>query len=90
MEQAYRFFTDTVRLGKKGQITLPKKIRDESHLSENDLFIVTHMPSGDIILRKKNIRTPEDAMLALLQKVPSFDAKQAWKEIREERRRERA
>ncbi|MEK6867317.1 MAG: AbrB/MazE/SpoVT family DNA-binding domain-containing protein [Nanoarchaeota archaeon] len=87
--QQHIFFTESVKLGRKGQITLPKRIRDEDCLIENDRFIITHMPGGDIILRKKNIQAPEDALLVAISKAPPFDAQTAWKEVREERKRER-
>ncbi|MBI4145897.1 AbrB/MazE/SpoVT family DNA-binding domain-containing protein [Candidatus Woesearchaeota archaeon] len=88
MEQMHEFYTDKVKLGKKGQITIPKKIRDEDKLQEDDLFIVTHLPGGDIILKKKKVKTPEDKLWAILRTMPKFDWRKAWEEVREERRRE--
>ncbi len=81
------FFKDEVRIGKKGQITIPKKIRDIDGLKEDDLLIITHMPSGDIMIKKTQRRTPEDDLLEFIKTNPPFDAKKAWKEIKEERRR---
>jgi len=90
MEQAHAFYTDKVKLGKKGQVTIPKKIRDEDKLKENDVFIVVHIPGGDIILRKRQIKAPEDMMLEAIRRAPKFDAEAAWREVLEERKRERA
>ncbi|MBI2142532.1 AbrB/MazE/SpoVT family DNA-binding domain-containing protein [Candidatus Woesearchaeota archaeon] len=61
--QQHTFIVDKAKLGKKGQLTIPKKIRDEDGLQENDEFIVMHMPGGDITLQKKRKRSPEDMML---------------------------
>ena len=49
----HELFKEKVKLGKKGQITIPKCIRDEDNLKEDDVFIVQHMPGGDIILSKQ-------------------------------------
>lgn len=86
----YTFMTGKVKLGKKGQITLPKKIRDEDKLKENDIFIITHTASGDIILRKKQLKTPEDVMIEAIESAPHFDWRDAWKEVEHERNRERS
>ncbi len=89
MEQVHDFFTDKVKLGKKGQITIPKKIRDDDELKENDVFIVVHRPGGEIVLQKKKIISPEDRMLEVIRSIPPFDWRQAWKEVVEERKSER-
>ena len=84
------FILDKVKLGRKGQITIPKKIREKDRLKEEDVFIVTHMPGGDIILRKQSKKDPEDVILEALSKAPSFDWQKAWKEVVNERKRERS
>lgn len=90
MTNMHGFFTDVVRIGKKGQITIPKAIRDEDDLQEDDAFIVTHTTSGAIILQKQKTMKPEDLMLEAVQRSPKIDWKRAWKEARDERRRERS
>ena len=50
--QKHKFFVDKVRLGKKDQITLPKRIRNEDGFREDDVFTVTHMSGGSTILEK--------------------------------------
>lgn len=79
--------TSKVKLGKKGQITIPKKIRDEDNFEENDTFIVTHTPGGDIVMRKIATEDPIDQALAILDRVPHFDWRKAWEEVREERKK---
>ncbi len=88
MDAAHTFFTDRIRLGKKGQVTIPKVIRDEDELAENDEFIVTHMPGGDIVFRKAAVQSPEDRLFEILRRIPEFDYKTAWKEVKAERKRE--
>ncbi len=82
------FYTDKVKMGKKGQITIPKKIRDEDALKEDDTFVVTHTSSGDIILRKSVIKSPEDKILELISTMRTFDWREAWEEVKQERKRE--
>ena len=79
---------DKVKLGKKGQITIPKKIRDEDGLAEDDVFLLTHTNGGDIILRKKNVRTPEDLMLEAIRTAPKFNWREDWEEVLAERKKE--
>jgi len=86
----HELFKEKVKLGKKGQITIPKCIRDEDNLKEDDVFIVQHMPGGDIILSKQiSINTPEDLMIEAIMSAPPFDADAAWEEIKRERRQDR-
>ena len=86
----HTFMVQKAKLGKKGQFTIPKRMRDEDNLQEDDVFVVTHMPSGEYWLRKTDMLTPEDRMLDAIRKAPRIDAEAAWKEVREERRRERS
>ena len=81
-------FVDSVHLGKKGQITIPKKIRDEDNLREDDCFRVVHMPGGDILLTRRDLKKPEDRMLEIIKSMPPLDWKKAWGEIEEERKKE--
>lgn len=84
------YMTDEVRVGKKGQVTIPRKMRDADKLKEADTLKVTYMPGGDFIFRKKVTHDPVDKALEILRTVPDFDWRKAWKEVVEERRRERA
>lgn len=84
----HTLIVERVKLGKKGQLTIPKKIRDEDGLFENDTFIITHSPGGDMILRKAIVKTPEQKMLEIIEKMPRFDARKAWIEVLEERKKE--
>ena len=80
-------YTDTLTLGKKGQITLPKKLRDFDKLEEDDTFTLTRLPSGEIVLRKKKEQSI-DKFLETIQRLQPINADRAWKEIITERRTE--
>ncbi len=82
--------TDKVKLGRKGQITIPKRIRDADGLAEDDTFIVTRIQGGEIIIRRQKVRSPEDLMLDAISRMPRFDPNEAWQEVRMERKQERA
>lgn len=85
MEQIHNLWSDTVRMGKRGQITIPKKIRDEDCIEEDDTFIVTHSPGGDILLRKTTIKSPEDTMVDIIRSLPKLDWRKMWTEVEHER-----
>ena len=87
MEQLHTFFKDTIRMGKKGQITVPKVIRDEDNLQEDDILVVTHLSGGEILLKKAVEKTPEDNLFEFLNSLPKIDWRKAWEEVREERKR---
>lgn len=90
-DMLHQFMTTEVKLGKKGQITIPKVIRDEDNLQEDDVFTVTHMPGGDIILSQQKVeKDPIDRLLEFLETQPRINAREAWEEIKEERKRERS
>ncbi|MBI2575771.1 AbrB/MazE/SpoVT family DNA-binding domain-containing protein [Candidatus Woesearchaeota archaeon] len=80
---------ETLKVGKKGQITIPKIIRDEDGLMENGRLKLTHMPNGEMFLNRiEGGMTPEDKMLEILDRIPKFDWRKVWKEMEEERARE--
>ncbi len=88
--QNLNFYSDVIKLGKKGQLTLPKKLRDFDKLEENDEFIVQRMPGGDITLVKRTMKTPEDMILEAIERLQPFDATGAWEEVLADRRKERS
>lgn len=77
-----------VCMAKKGQITIPKAIRDEDGMQEGDLFTVTHTPTGDIVFKVKKQQDPVDHLIKFLKSMPPIDADKAWQEILKERRKE--
>ncbi|MBI2140170.1 AbrB/MazE/SpoVT family DNA-binding domain-containing protein [Candidatus Woesearchaeota archaeon] len=80
---------ETIKVGKKGQITLPIKIREMDNIREHDRLKLSHMPNGNMVLTKINIgKTPEDEMLEIIDRAPRFDWRKVWKEMEEERARE--
>ncbi len=88
--EKFIFNVQKLKLAKRGQITLPKKMRERQQLRDNDVLIIMQLPSGDIVLRKEEIQKPEDRILAAIEKAPVFDNKAVWKEVKAERARERA
>ena len=85
----HRFVTDEIKLGKKGQLTIPKKVRDEDFFKEGQIFKFVHTTDGDMIIKKKTIQNPEDKMIEIINSLPKIDWDKAWEEVLEERRREK-
>ena len=77
-----------VKVGKKGQFTIPKKIRDRDHIKEDDLFNVTLMSDGSILLKRETKKV--DKLLEFIRALPKIDWDKAWKEIEAERDLERS
>ncbi len=81
-------FTANIRIGKKGQVTLPKKLRETEELHEADILIVTRTANGELLMKKQRHRDGLDTMLDAIQRAPQFDFKKAWQEVLEERRKD--
>ena len=83
-----------VEVGNKGQITIPKKMRDDQHLKRKDILTVIQMPGGDIIFKKKIKKDPFDMIIDAIKQgkkeVPDFDAEEAWLEVEADRAKERS
>ncbi len=73
--EEFSFSVQKLKIAKRGQITLPKKMRERQHLRDNDILLLMQLPSGDIVLRKEEIHKPEDMILRAIQKAPAFDSK---------------
>ncbi|MEK6964156.1 MAG: AbrB/MazE/SpoVT family DNA-binding domain-containing protein [Nanoarchaeota archaeon] len=81
-------WTYTVKTGKKGQITIPKKIRDKFNIKKRDPFMITLMSDGSILLKRETKKI--DKLLECIRALPKIDWDKAWKEIEEERHLERS
>ena len=46
---------DLVRLGKKGQVTIPKTILKQAGIAEEAPLLIAAMPDGGIILRQAGV-----------------------------------
>ncbi len=89
MAQQHGFFSEEVKLGRKGQLTIPKKLREEDGLKENDVFRLTHFSGGSIVLEKKKKNIPEIALFEFLDTIQKIDWRKAWEEVKAERKIER-
>ncbi|MBI2584143.1 MAG: hypothetical protein HYW25_05730 [Candidatus Aenigmarchaeota archaeon] len=89
MKSEHKFLTAKVKVGARGQITIPKAIRHEDKIRARDTLKVTHHPGGEIVLKKIESESPEERMLAILKRTPKIDAEKAWREIVREREMER-
>lgn len=46
---------DLVRLGKKGQVTIPKTILKQAGIAEETPLLITARPDGSIVLRQAGV-----------------------------------
>jgi len=79
----------TIRIGEKGQITIPKSAREKWLIKPGDNVKMIIMPSGTITIETIQKEEPEDRLLKILDKMPGIDAGKAWKRIEKEREKER-
>ncbi len=47
-----RMVPDIVKVGNKGQLVIPTKLREVMHINEDSVFVVSH-PKKDLLLLKK-------------------------------------
>lgn len=80
------FIEKTVKIGRRGQITLPRIIRKIDKLKEKDELKVTRMPSGELHFRKITKEHPVDRMLSIIETFPKINFDKTWKEVQSERR----
>ena len=78
-----------VRVGEKGQITIPKEAREKWLINAGDNARIVVMPSGVISVRILKKEQPEDRLVNFLNKMPGIDAEKAWKEVEKQREKER-
>lgn len=84
----HKFAVETVKMTKKGQVTIPKWIRKEQEFKGNDEMLLTQMPDGEMKLRKKQKTDGIDLMLEAIKRSKKFDWRKAWEEVKEERAKE--
>lgn len=88
--KAHEYSKEIATLGKDGQLIIPKKIRDAKKLRAGDQLIIQYIPDGALILKKLEKENPYDIILKAIASAPKFNADEAWKEVKEERKRERS
>ncbi len=72
-----------VKVGERGQIAIPKEIRDKEGIEPRNIVKVLNI-GGEIIIRtQKRKKSHEDRILEILQKSKLGD--KDWEEIKKER-----
>lgn len=80
--------SQTIKIGRRGQITLPKTLRVVDNLKKGDKLKLIRQPTGTIYLSKiPKEKDPFERLMKLIKTFPKFDFDEAWKEVQEERRR---
>ena len=71
---------DLVKLGKKGQVTIPKTILKQAGIAENAPLLIAVMPDGSIVLRQAGVYPIElytDERIAEFERENAISAKLA-------------
>ena len=74
-----------VKVGERGQITIPKAIREKESIRPNMILKIIDIP-GAIIIEKISTKSPEDTILDILREAKLTD--EDWEEIQREREME--
>lgn len=83
-----KFVTKIVKVGERGQIVIPERIRKMEGIKPKSSIKVTHYGTGNIVIsRISEGKSPEEKFLEILQslKLP----RNAWEQIQKERHIER-
>ncbi len=70
------------KITSKGQMTIPKKVREAAHLAEGD--VISFMVEGDHVTFRKLLVPDEDylrAVQATLSEWNSQEDEEAWREL---------
>ena len=83
-----RLVSKIVRVGERGQIVIPKRIRKIEGITPKTTLKVTNYGTGTIVISKmKETRSPEEKFFELFEKIKL--PKNAWELIQKERHAER-
>lgn len=85
----HKLIDTKIKVGERGQITIPKSIRMEDRIMSKDLIRLTRLPGGAIMIRKLEKEKPEDKIMDIIMKSKKIDFKRSWEEIQKERDAER-
>ncbi len=72
-----------VKLGERGQVVIPKEIRDAMHLRKTQRIKMTNIGNEIVMRPLREEKEPEDRVLELLKKVKLTE--KDWEEIQRER-----
>jgi len=69
---------DIVKVSSRGQIVIPKELRDETHIKDGDVLLVTKLEELLVLKKLDTSISEEDLWLVK-------EAEKGWKEIKEGR-----
>lgn len=80
----YMIIEKYVKVGERGQIAIPKEIRQKEGLEPKQIVRIMNVGGEIIIKLQKKKKSPEDRILEILQKAKLGD--KDWEEIKKERK----
>lgn len=88
MKKQERVVSKIIKVGERGQIVIPKTVRNLEGIKPKSLLKITNYGTGTIVISKvKEVEGPEERFLELIEKIKL--PKNAWEEIQKERHIER-
>jgi len=83
-----KIVTKTVRVGERGQIVIPKRIRNIEGIKPKSVLRITDYGTGNMVISKmKETKSPEEKFFDILKSIKL--PKNAWERIQKERHIER-
>lgn len=73
------------KVGARGQIVIPKSIRDAEGIRPNQILRIKNIPGAIVIEKPAKVKSPEEAILDIVNKIKVKFTEKDWEEIHKER-----
>ena len=74
------------KVGARGQIVIPKSMRDSSGIRPNQILRIKSLPGAIVIEKPSQVKSPEERILEVFTKSKAKFTKSDWEEVIKERR----
>ncbi len=74
-----------VKVGERGQVVIPKSMRDSAHIRPNQILRMKNIPGAIVIEKPSTIKSPEEKILEIFNKTKVKFTEKDWEEIHKER-----
>ncbi|MBI2543198.1 MAG: AbrB/MazE/SpoVT family DNA-binding domain-containing protein [Candidatus Aenigmarchaeota archaeon] len=73
------------KVGERGQIVIPKSMRDSEHIKPNQILRIKNIPGAIIIEKPSIVKSPEEKILETLTKIKVKFTEKDWEQVHKER-----
>ena len=74
-----------VKVGERGQVVIPKTMRDSEHIKPNQILRIKNIPGAIVIEKPSTVKSPEEKILEILTKTKARFTEKDWEQIHKER-----